>query len=88
MAFWLNAGLVGIFTFLLTVGNFFWQMFKNQSKNLIWGGAFMAMVAILAHGLFDSTYWKNDLSAIFWIVLAAGYIFSQNKPPNVNCEYK
>lgn len=78
MAFWLNAGLAGIFTFLLTVGNFFWQMMKNQSKNLIWGGAFMAMVAILTHGLFDSTYWKNDLSAIFWLVLAVGYIFSRN----------
>jgi len=78
MAFWLNAGLVGIFTFVLIVGNFFWQMMKNQSKNLIWGGAFMAMVAILAHGLFDSTYWKNDLSAIFWLALAVGFIFSQS----------
>lgn len=83
LAFWLNAGLAGIFTFLLTVGNFFWQMFKNQSKNLIWGGAFMAMVAILTHGLFDTTYWKNDLSAIFWIVLAIGYIFSKNDRQNV-----
>jgi len=83
MAFWLNAGLAGIFTFLLVVGNFFWQMMKNQSKNLIWGGAFMAMIAILTHGLFDTTYWKNDLSAIFWIVLSVGYIFSQSKKDEV-----
>lgn len=79
MAFWLNAGLVGIFTFLLVIINFFWQMMKNQSKNLIWGGAFMAMIAILTHGLFDTTYWKNDLSAIFWLALAIGFIYSQSK---------
>lgn len=30
----------------------------------------IALGAMLVHGLIDVTYWKNDLSAIFWLVLA------------------
>jgi len=28
---------------------------------------------ILIHGLVDTTYWKNDLSIIFWLVIVLGY---------------
>jgi putative inorganic carbon (hco3(-)) transporter len=29
-----------------------------------------AAAAILAHGLVDTAYWKNDLSLLFWVVIA------------------
>lgn len=79
LAFWLNLGLAGFLVFIGLLISFFWKMFKYQSKNLLWGAALMAMIAILAHGLFDSTYWKNDLSALFWLTMAVSYIICSSK---------
>jgi hypothetical protein len=32
---------------------------------------FAALVAILVHGLVDTSYWKNDLAIVFFFLLAA-----------------
>lgn len=77
LAFWLNLGLAGFLVFVGLLISFFWRMHKYQSKSLLWAGALMAMIAILAHGLFDSTYWKNDLSALFWLTMAVSYMIVQ-----------
>jgi len=37
------------------------------------------MIYILAHGLVDTTYWKNDLSIIFWVVVALMSVFRNVK---------
>ena len=79
LAFWLNLGLAGFLVFIGLLISFFWRMFKHQGKNLLWGGALMAMIAILTHGMFDSTYWKNDLSALFWLTMAVGWIVCSSK---------
>lgn len=84
LAFWLNLGLAGFLVFIGLLISFFWKMFKYQSKNLLWGAALMAMIAVLTHGLFDSTYWKNDLSALFWLTMAVGYIIAQSQMSNVS----
>ena len=78
LSFWLNIGFAGFLVFVAIIISFFWQMFKNQSKSLLWAGALMAMIAILTHGMFDTTYFKNDLSALFWLTMAMGYILTQN----------
>jgi len=40
-------------------------------------------LAILVHGIVDTTYFKNDLSAIFWIILAMSVIIGvRNGEPN------
>jgi len=31
------------------------------------------MIYILIHGLVDTTYWKNDLAIIFWLIIALSY---------------
>lgn len=77
LAFWLNMGLSGFLIFIGLLVSFFWKMFKFQTKNLLWSAALMAMIAILAHGMFDSTYFKNDLSALFWLTMAVSYIIAQ-----------
>jgi O-antigen ligase len=68
LAVWLNIGLIGLILFALILVRFFTTVFKK--RNPIKGLLFAAMLAILLHGLFDTTYFKNDLSAIFWIILA------------------
>ena len=29
------------------------------------------MIYILIHGLVDTTYWRNDLAVVFWMIIAA-----------------
>ncbi len=35
-----------------------------------------AMVAVLIHGLVDTTYFKNDLALLFWLVVTAALFSS------------
>ena len=42
---------------------------RDIYKPVIWGSV-GALVLYLVHGMFDSPYWKNDLSVEFWIVAA------------------
>jgi O-antigen ligase len=60
-AFWLNAGLLGLISLLLIIV----LAHRRFTYPLIafWG--------ILIHGLFDTPFWKNDLSMIFWLILGA-----------------
>lgn len=68
LAVWLQAGLLGLIGFvwlIFLLGKSFWQN-KNPSKeDYICLGI---ILYILLHGLVDTTYFKNDLSAVFWLV--------------------
>ncbi|PIS07344.1 hypothetical protein COT78_04275, partial [Candidatus Berkelbacteria bacterium CG10_big_fil_rev_8_21_14_0_10_43_13] len=48
----------------------FFQSLWSRRSELIPVCLMMAMAAILIHGLFDTTYFKNDLSSIFWLIIA------------------
>ncbi len=60
-AFWLNAGLLGLLALFL----FIILAHKRFTCPLVafWG--------IIIHGFFDTPFWKNDLSMIFWLILGA-----------------
>jgi len=62
LAFLIQTGLVGFIGFILIL---IW-FYKNNAKNL---ALLCLMTYILAHGLVDTTYWKNDLSIMFWIII-------------------
>ncbi|MEA2113457.1 MAG: O-antigen ligase family protein, partial [Patescibacteria group bacterium] len=73
LAFWLQTGLIGLIGFIWLMVSFFKSGFKalfgiRHSLSAVFLMA--AMVYILTHGLTDTTYWKNDLSIVFWLVLA------------------
>jgi O-antigen ligase len=72
-AFWLNLGLLGLLAFLWLLLVAFRQIIKNQQLFLL-----TPLLAIVIHGLVDTTYWKNDLSVIFWIFLALTFLFWQD----------
>lgn len=82
LAVWLYLGLAGIIMFIFGLFVFFYRGLKKRSPDqvLILG----AMTAILVHGLFDTTYFKNDLSAIFWLTVALLYIYTNDKRPYQN----
>ncbi|MBN2087001.1 O-antigen ligase family protein [Candidatus Peregrinibacteria bacterium] len=60
-AFWLNAGLLGLSVLIL----FLILVHRKFTYPLIafWG--------IIIHGIFDTPFWKNDLSMIFWLILGS-----------------
>lgn len=77
---WTELGLLGLAVFAFLLVFLIVQPFRAlrraglEHRALLWGlGSAFAM--ILAHGLVDSPYWKNDLSLEFWM-LAALEIFT------------
>lgn len=74
MAMWLNLGLVGLIIFIILLGIIIKNLFKNKNEIFLRSCLFAALIAVLVHGLFDTTYFKNDLSAIFWLIFAASFI--------------
>lgn len=69
LAFWLQAGIIGLVGFIWIIKFFFKNNYSIISTILT-----ATMGCILLHGLVDTTYWKNDLSMIFWLIVALGYI--------------
>jgi len=70
LAFWLQAGLLGFVGFVWLLVYFF---IKTNPSHVLGSVLIGLMVYILIHGLIDTTYFKNDLSVIFWLVIALGY---------------
>jgi len=70
-AFLLQTGLIGFIGFIWLLICFFRQGFKlfKTHYSLLITILMSVMVYVLAHGLVDTTYWKNDLSIIFWLII-------------------
>lgn len=74
--FWLNLGLAGIVGLVWLIVNFFRTLPRAVSS---WQAPLAAgMTAVLVHGLVDTPYWKNDLSLIFWVLIALVYLASRS----------
>ena len=70
--FWSELGLLGALLFSWIIAKFLWQSstLYLKERNFLALGLFGAMLVILIHGLVDVPYFKNDLSALFWILIA------------------
>ncbi len=75
MALWLNIGLFGLLAFILIIAKFYSDALKTDSP--LRAVILAAMTAILFHGLFDTTYLKNDLAAIFWLLIAVSLVLKK-----------
>ena len=70
LAFWLYSGLSGLVGFIwLIIAWFRALILKQKNPNLKLLGLGV-MFYILLHGLFDTTYFKNDLAVIFWLLFS------------------
>jgi len=80
MAFWLQTGLLGLIGFVWLLIKFFKISFKKLSTihYPLFTVLMATMVYILIHGLIDTTFWKNDLSVIFWLITGLSCI--ANRP--------
>ena len=76
--FWVATGILGLVAFAwlmyatLRVSWHGWRRGVGEWRALEFG-VFVALVAVLAHGLVDVPYFKNDLSLAFWTILGIGW---------------
>lgn len=81
LAFWLYGGVLGLAGFLAILYFFFcdiWRRLRvaaeapsqSVSKDMLYVSLGI-MLYILLHGLFDTTYFKNDLAVVFWLCFLA-----------------
>lgn len=70
LAFWLQAGILGLIGFVWMMFVWFRDIFRKKDDASIICMAIMA--GIIIHGLFDTTYFKNDLAVIFWLIIFLG----------------
>ncbi len=70
--FWSELGLVGLLLFAWIFIKYIYQAAKEfiQSKDVLTLGLISVMLTILIHGLVDVPYFKNDLSIMFWLIIA------------------
>jgi len=84
LAFWLQTGLLGLIGFVWLMVIFFKNALRSDlckgrtSIERILGSVLIAaMLYVLIHGLVDTTYWKNDLAVVFWLITALSYRVSR-----------
>jgi O-antigen ligase len=83
LAFWLESGILGLVGFILLLVYFFRDSKIAIKNNRDLGILFLAiMIYILAHGLVDTTYWRNDLAVVFWVIVVMNVCLA--KPPANN----
>jgi O-antigen ligase len=72
---WSELGLLGLIAFAAIFFGLLWRGWRARTRAqdiyrpVIWGSV-GALLLYLVHGLFDSPYWKNDLSVEFWLIAA------------------
>ena len=67
---WTELGLLGLFAFVLLSLLVLKTTIRYRYDHLVLG-AFLALLIMFIHGLVDVPYFKNDLSVMTWILLAA-----------------
>lgn len=85
VAFWLQAGIVGLGGFLIVIGNLLWRWHLSwKQKNLSQKERFLGalglslLVYYLIYGLIDTPYFKNDLALAFWGVIGMLFVWTKN----------
>jgi len=89
--FWSELGLLGLISFSLLIGWFFVTIIKFPISNSQFPIKFQilnfkliklfttsSMVVLLIHGLVDVPYFKNDLSILFWTIMALPIIINKD----------
>ena len=77
LAFFIQAGILGILGFLGILAYLFKTSIKEKSKKITIPLSYFIYLSI--HGLFDTPFWKNDLSLIFFTFLALFLAFKKKE---------
>jgi O-antigen ligase len=80
LAFWLESGLFGLVGFVWLLILFFRDNKKAIKNDRNLGILLLAiMIYTLIHGFVDTTYWRNDLAVVFWVMAAVNIFVAKEK---------
>jgi len=77
LSFWLNTGLLGLLSFIGIHVFIVWKAVRRPGLLITDYGLLapaLALLALLLFGLTDTIYWKNDLAALHWTLVALLWI--------------
>ncbi|MFH1412999.1 MAG: O-antigen ligase family protein [bacterium] len=79
--FWTELGLAGALIFIFIIIKYLIIALKNCNKSNKYFalGLLGAMITIIVHGIVDVPYFKNDLSILFWLLIALLGMLNANK---------
>lgn len=83
LAFWLQSGLLGLASFVTLISTWLVAI-SGRIKRVSWQervelSVLLGIVLyVLFHGLVDTPYWKNDLAAVFCLVITLGFSYLNN----------
>ena len=78
LAMWSELGMLGVVAFASLLGILLWGGWRGFAsaqglyRALLWGTS-AGFVAVVVHGIFDTPYFKNDLSLEFWALLGVSW---------------
>jgi len=72
--FWVETGLLGLISFLGIAYLYIYRGLKNR-QNIFALGVALFLIALIAQGMVDNPYFKNDLALVFWLILALSQSF-------------
>lgn len=67
LAFWLYSGILGLTGFLVLIYLTAARLWTDKKRELISLISLSLVIYFLIHGIFDTTYFKNDLAVVFWL---------------------
>ena len=74
--FWLSLGLIGLLLFSVLLYRFYRDAWRVVRRSPVRGDRALALAALasmtdfVAHGLIDASYFRPDLSVVFWLTVA------------------
>jgi O-antigen ligase len=83
LSLWVNLGLVGLAAIVWLLVEVFRRTWRSTHD---WIAAALSgsLMALLAHGLLDTPYFKNDLSLVFWTLIVLLVILAVETKKEVN----
>jgi O-antigen ligase len=85
--FWIETGLVGLLAFIWLGWLLFQNLRKKTTDPILSVMLLVCWLTIIIHGLVDVPYFKNDLSAFWWLLVAATVLatnFRESTPSKHN----
>lgn len=86
LTLWSELGTLGLVSFVWIFGLLLHWMLKEirmpdvSVEHRAWAGVILGTFSIIAiHGLVDTPYFKNDFSALFWVIVAMGLQVRYNR---------
>ncbi len=78
---WLNTGLLGVVAFIWIIVFAYsgYKKIKPGNKKELGIAVIIMLSYILIHGLIDVTYWKNDLSLVFWLIMGVNFSLAKDE---------